>query len=59
MHKKQLKNLRKNIGEMWKIWQDKNIRKGHSEEENYQKDLQRENYLDSQIRNMTKNIGKD
>ena len=44
---------------MWKIWQDKNIRKGHSEEENYQKDLQRENYLDSQIRNMTKNIGKD
>jgi len=40
MHKKQLKNSRKNIGEMWKIWQDKNIRKGHSEEENYQKDLQ-------------------
>jgi len=32
---------------------------GYLEGENCQKDLQQENYLDSQIRDMTKNIGED
>ena len=34
MHKKRLKNLRKNITEIWKMWQDKNAKKEYSEEEN-------------------------
>ena len=59
MLKKQLKNLRKNIGEIWKIWQNKNAKREFLEEEIYQGDLQQENYLDGQTRDMTKNIGKD
>ena len=38
--------------------QDKNIRKEHLEEENCQGDLQQENCLDCQIKDMTKNIGE-
>ena len=39
--------------------QDKNARKEHSKGENYQEGLLQENYLDSQIRDMTKNTRKD
>ena len=39
MQKKQLRNLRKNIGETWKIFKDKNRKKGYSKEENYQEGL--------------------
>ena len=35
MQRKQLKNLRRNISKTYKIWQDKNARKEHSEEESY------------------------
>ena len=38
--------------------QDKNMKKEHLEEENYQEDLQQEYYLDSQIKGTIKNIGK-
>ena len=38
--------------------QDKNMKKKHLEEENYQEDLQQEYYLDSQIKGTIKNIGK-
>ena len=27
MQKKQSKNLRRNISEIWKMWQDKNVKK--------------------------------
>ena len=40
------------------MWQDKNVKKERSEEENYQGDLQQENCLDGQIKGMTKNIGE-
>ena len=55
MQKKQLKNLRENIGEIWKMWQDKNARKEHLKGESCQRDLQQENYLDGQIKGITKN----
>ena len=58
MQEKQLKNLRGNISETWKTWQDKNARKEHSEEGNCQEDLQQENCLDSQTKDMTRSIGK-
>ena len=38
--------------------QGKNERKEHSDKKNCQEDLWQKNYLDSQIRSMTKNIGK-
>ena len=41
------------------MWQDKNTRKEHLEEENCQEDLQQENYSDGQTRDMTKNTGED
>jgi len=59
MQRKQSKNLRRNISETWKMWQDKNTRKECSKEKNYQEGLLQENYLDGQIRNMTKNTGED
>ena len=59
MYKKQSKNLRKNISKIKKMWQNKNMRKGHSEEESCQEDLWQENYLDGQTKDTTKNIGKD
>ena len=59
MHKKQSKNLRRNIGEIWKMWQDENTKKECSKGENCQEDLWQENYLDGQTKDTTKNIGKD
>ena len=59
MQRKQSKNLRRNIGKTWKIWQDKNARKEHLKEKNYQEGLLQENYSDSQIRDTTKNTGED
>jgi len=59
MQKKQSKNSKRNIGEIWKIWPNKNMRKEHSEGENYQKGLQQENYSDGQTNSTTKNIGED
>ena len=40
MQKKQLRNLKKNIGKTWKMFEDKNRKREHSREENYQKGLQ-------------------
>jgi len=59
MLKKQLKNSRKNIGKIWKMWQDKNVRKECTEEENCQGDLWQENYLDGQIKGTIKNTRED
>jgi len=39
------------------MWQDKNTRKKHSEEKNYQEYLWQENYLDGLTRDTTKNTG--
>ena len=58
MQKKQSKNLRRNTGEIWKMSQDKNMRKEHLEEENCQGDLQQENCSDGQIKGTIKNIGE-
>ena len=55
MQKKQLRNSRKSIGKTQKMFEDKNRKKRHSEEENYQEDLQQGNYLDGQIKDMMKN----
>ena len=41
------------------MWQDKNTKKGYSEEENCQKGLWQENCLDDQTNSTTKNIGED
>ena len=41
------------------MWQDKNMRKEHLEEENCQGDLWQENYLGGQTKGMIKNIGAD
>jgi len=59
MQKKQLKDSKRNIGKTWKIWQDRNKRKEHTEGENCQEGLWQENYLDGQIRDTTKNTGED
>ena len=59
MQRKQSKNLRKNISKIKKMWQNKNMRKGHSEEESCQEDLWQENYSDGQTKDMTKNTGED
>ena len=59
MQRKQSKNLRRNISETQKIWQDKNTLKECSEGENYQKGLLQENYSDGQIRDTTKNTGEN
>ena len=56
MQKKQLKSLKRNINETWKMQQDKNMRKEHLEGENYQRDLQQKSCLDGQIKGMIKNI---
>ena len=58
MPKKQSKNLRENIGKIWKIQQDKNVRKKHIEKENCQGDLQQENYSDGWIKGTIKNTGE-
>ena len=50
MQKKQSSNSKKNIGKIQKMFKDKNRKRGHSEEENYQEGLWQENYLDSQIK---------
>jgi len=59
MLKKQSKNLRKNISKIWKIWQDKNMRKKCIEEENCQGDLWQEKYSDGQIKGTIKNTRED
>ena len=59
MQKKQSKNLRKNIGKIWKILENKKEKKKHLEEENCQKDLQQESYLGGQTRDMIRNIGQN
>jgi len=57
MQKKRSKNLRKNIGKIWKMWHAKNMRKQHSNEENFQGGLRRRNYTGGQTSGMTRNIG--
>jgi len=59
MQKKQSKNLRKNIGETWKTWCGKSMKRECSDRENCQKDLQQRNYTDGQTNDMTKNIGEE
>jgi len=59
MQKKQLKNLRKNIGETWKTWCGKSTKREHSDGENYQEDLRQRNYMGGQTSDMTKNIGEE
>jgi len=59
MCKKQSKNLRENIAETWKMWQNKNAKKRCSEKKNCQKDSWQENCLDSQTNGTTKNIRED
>ena len=54
MQKKQLRNLRKNIGKTWKIFKNKNRKKRHSGKENHQEGLQQKNYLDGQIKRYNK-----
>jgi len=39
------------------MWHDKSAKKGHSNEKNYQGDLQQRSCMDGQISNMTRNIG--
>jgi len=58
MQKKQLRNLRKNIGEIWKMFKNKNRKKRHSGEENYQEGLWKKNYLDRWIKDTTRNTGQ-
>ena len=58
MQKKQSKNLRKNIGKIWKILENKKEKKKHLEEENCQEDLQQESYMGRQIKGMMRNIGQ-
>ena len=57
MQKKQLKSLKENINEIWRIFRDKKKKKEYSEEKNYQKDLQQESYMNKQIRGMIKSTG--
>jgi len=57
MHKKQSKNSRESTDGIWKMWHDKSVKKGHSNEKNYQGDLQQRSCMDGQISNMTRNIG--
>ena len=56
MQGKQSKNLRGNISETQKTWQDKNTRKKHLEKENCQEDLWQENCLDGQTKDITRSI---
>jgi len=58
MQKKQLRNLRKNIGEIWKMLKNKNRKKRYSGEENYQEGLWKKNYLDRWIKDTTRNTGQ-
>ena len=41
------------------MFKDKNRKKGHLGEENYQEGLQWENYLDGWIKDTTRNTGQD
>ena len=59
MQKKHSRNLKENIGKIWKMWQDRSVKKGCSKGKSCQGDLQQENCLGSQIKGMTKNIGED
>jgi len=58
MQKRRSKNLRRNIGKIWKMWQDKNAKKEHSSEENYQGSSQQKYYMDGQTGDMTRNTGE-
>ena len=59
MQKKQFKNSRKSIGETWKTWHNKSMKREHSNRENYQEDLQQRNYMGGQTSNMTRSIGEE
>ena len=59
MQKKQLKSLKENISKIWKMWHDKNEKKGYLREKNCQGDLWQESYLGGQIKGTTKNIRED
>jgi len=59
MQKKQLKNLRKSIGETWKTWRGKSAKRECSNRENCQEYLWQRNYMSGQTSDMTKNIGEE
>ena len=50
--------MKRNTEEIWKMSEDRKRKKKHSEEENYQDDLQQKDYLDGQIKDMMKNTGQ-
>ena len=51
--------MRKSIGETWKMWRGKSIKRECSDRENYQEDLRQRNYMGGQTSDMTKNIGEE
>ena len=56
--RRQQRSLKRNTQEIWKMLEDKKKKKEHSEEENCQEDSWQGNYLDGQIKGMTKNTGQ-
>jgi len=56
MQKKRLKNSKKNIGETWKTWHGKNVKRECSDKENCQEDLWQRN---GQTNDITKNTGEE
>ena len=59
MQKKQWKNLKENIDKTQRIFRNKKEKKEYLGEENYQKDLWQESYIDEQIRGIIKSTGQD
>ena len=51
--------MRKSIGETWKTWRSKSMKREHSNRKNCQEDLRQRNYMGGQISDMTKNIGEE
>ena len=58
MQRKQLKNLRKNTGEIQKTSEDRKEKKKHLGEVNCQGNLWQESYLVGQTKNTTRNTGQ-
>ena len=58
MQRKQLKNLRKNTGEIQKMSEDRKEKKEYLGEKNCQGNLQQESYLVGQIKDTIRNTRK-
>jgi len=59
MQKKRSQNSRKSIGETWKIWYSKSMKRECSDGENCWEDLQQKNYIGGQTSDMTRSIGEE